>query len=167
MTLPPQSGPGGTLFDRADALALLVPSSCGRTGRCHECIVEVTEGAEALSPRSAAEAFLTGAFRLACQAAVRDPAARVGFRTLRRRPQILGSDGGAAAPGPIDPAVTVAGGRVLIEGEAVDRFHGHALGLAVDLGTTTVALELVDLLTGEVRAAGRSRTRSASAARTS
>lgn len=155
MTPPPQSGPGGTLFDRADALALLVPSSCGRTGRCHECIVEVTEGAGALSPRSEAEAFLTGAFRLACQAAVHDPAARVGFRTLRRRPQILGSDGGGggAAPGPTDPAVTVDGGRVLIEGEAVDRFHGHALGLAVDLGTTTVALELVDLLTGEVRAA--------------
>lgn len=142
-----------TLFDRADDLALLVPSSCGRTGRCRECIVEVTEGAAALGPRSAAEAFLPGDFRLACQAAVADPDARIAFRPLRRQPQILERYAAPAADAPIDPAVTVSGGAVLIDGVEVDRFHGHALGLAVDLGTTTVALELVDLLSGATLAA--------------
>jgi ferredoxin len=52
-----------TLFDRADEIALKLPSSCGRLGICHECIVEVGEGAEALAPRTEAEGFLSGNFR--------------------------------------------------------------------------------------------------------
>lgn len=148
----PRAGALRTLFDRADALALLVPSSCGRTGRCRECVVEVTEGAAALGPRTVAEAFLPEPFRLACQAALADPAAPVRFRTLRRRPQILAEYREEAEAAPIDPAVTVAGGRVFLDGAEIDAFHGAALGLAVDLGTTTVALELVCLRTGRTLA---------------
>ncbi len=67
---------GRSLFDFADDFAVLVPSSCGRTGRCHECIVEVTSGAEALTERTEAEGFLKGNFRLACQAKVQVPLVR-------------------------------------------------------------------------------------------
>ena len=35
---------GKTIFDYADELALRVPTSCGRTGDCHECIVEIKRG---------------------------------------------------------------------------------------------------------------------------
>ena len=35
---------GKTIFDYADELAVRVPTSCGRTGVCHECIVEVHAG---------------------------------------------------------------------------------------------------------------------------
>ena len=35
---------GKSLFDYADDLAVRVPTSCGRTGECHECIVEVRNG---------------------------------------------------------------------------------------------------------------------------
>ena len=41
---------GRTLFDFADQLAVQVPTSCGRNGICHECIVEIKRGAEALVP---------------------------------------------------------------------------------------------------------------------
>ncbi len=57
---------GKTIFDYADELAVEVPTSCKRTGRCHECVVEVTQGMAALCPRSEAEDFLRGDFRLAC-----------------------------------------------------------------------------------------------------
>jgi uncharacterized 2Fe-2S/4Fe-4S cluster protein (DUF4445 family) len=139
---------GRSLFDYADEVALLVPSSCGRTGRCHECIVEVTAGAGALSPRTAAEGFLRDGFRLACQARLAGDDTPVRFAPLRRRPQILTDHAADDAAGPLDPRVRRDGGRVLIDGEEVDSFHGHILGMAVDLGTTTIAVELLDLETG-------------------
>ena len=59
--------PGRSIFDYADALKVRVPTSCGRTGECHECIVEIRQGMDALSPPTSAEEFLRGDFRLACQ----------------------------------------------------------------------------------------------------
>lgn len=138
--------PGRTLFDYADELAVQVPTSCGRTGVCHECIVEVKRGMEALSPPTEAEAFLKGAYRLACQAVVRDGAGDVEFALLRRRPQILTATSGKTFE--LDPVVTRSGDQVLYGGEPVDHFRGHLYGVAVDAGTTTVVLELVDLETG-------------------
>ena len=35
---------GRSLFDYADDFAADVATSCGRTGRCRECVVEVTRG---------------------------------------------------------------------------------------------------------------------------
>jgi uncharacterized 2Fe-2S/4Fe-4S cluster protein (DUF4445 family) len=50
----------------------------------------------------------------------------------------------------LEPAVTRDGDRILIDGVEVDRSTGPILGLAMDLGTTTVVLRLVDLETGEL-----------------
>ena len=38
-----------TIFDYADALKVRVPTSCGRSGECHECIVEIKEGQKSLN----------------------------------------------------------------------------------------------------------------------
>ena len=134
---PPASSstrPNQTLFDRADQLALRVPTSCGRSGRCHECIVEVKEGAENLRPRTPAEAFLRDPYRLACQAEVVDQEGVLGFVPLTRQPQILMPEEDEA--GEFDPLVTRLGEQVLYEGEQIDTYRGHLLGLALDLGTT-------------------------------
>ena len=58
--------PGHLLFDDAAELAVVVPASCRRTGRCHECVVEVRAGGDQLSARTEAESFLGSSFRLAC-----------------------------------------------------------------------------------------------------
>jgi uncharacterized 2Fe-2S/4Fe-4S cluster protein (DUF4445 family) len=137
---------GKTLFAYADELAVQVPTSCGRAGVCHECIVEVKHGIEALSPPTEAEAFLKGAYRLACQAVVRDTSRDVEFALLRRRPQILTTTSGKIAE--LDPVVTRSGSEVFYDGQPIDHFRGHLYGVAVDAGTTTVVLELVDLETG-------------------
>jgi uncharacterized 2Fe-2S/4Fe-4S cluster protein (DUF4445 family) len=50
--------------------------------------------------------------------------------------------------------VTVEGDIVRYRGVPVDRVRNHVLGLAVDVGTTTVAFQLVDLLTGRPFAGG-------------
>ena len=138
-----------TLFDRADDLALQVPTSCGRTGRCRECVVEVRSGADGLSPPTEAERFLRPPFRLACQAALEDPAAEVDFAIVRRRLQIVTSEP-SASDAPIDPMVAVRDGIVYWGEEPIAplREGGRLHGIALDVGTTTVVLELVDLLDG-------------------
>jgi Na+-transporting NADH:ubiquinone oxidoreductase subunit NqrF len=43
---------GLSLFDHAEQLGVRVPTSCRTNGKCKECIVEVTEGLDLLSPRA-------------------------------------------------------------------------------------------------------------------
>jgi ferredoxin len=80
---------GKTVFDYADDLKVQVPTSCGRAGICHECVVEISQGMEALSPRGEAESFLRDNYRLACQAWIENPDIDIHFSPLRRRPKIL------------------------------------------------------------------------------
>jgi len=143
---------GRSLFDYADDLAVVVPASCRSTGRCHECVVEILAGAEALSDRTPAEAYLTGRYRLACQAVVERTSPDVEFAVLRRRLKILMP--GGEPPAEIDPPVEVVRDQVTYEGVVLDTRRDGIFGLAVDLGTTTVVLELVDLRTGATVAVG-------------
>lgn len=140
---------GKTIFDHADALEVEVPTSCLRRGECHECVVEISEGMGALTERTETERFLRGDFRLACQARVLRDDRPVRFAPLRRRPRILKA-GRLRERGPDDfcPAVTRAGDEVRYGDTVLDRYRGAVCGLAVDLGTTTVVLELVDLESG-------------------
>lgn len=145
-----QSHRGKSLFDYADHLRVRVPTSCGRGGSCHECIVEVHSGMEGLFPHSRDEYFLSGNYRLACQAIVADPAETIEFGVMRRQPRIL-TEGIRTRPDlELDPLVSRCGDEVHIGGEPSDTYRGRILGLAVDIGTTTVAINLVDLESGEV-----------------
>ena len=142
-----------SLFDFADSLSIRVPTSCGRTGECHECIVEVRRGASALTPLTESEKFLRGNYRLACQALVADPSADIEFSVLRRQPRILTS--GTRRDVELRPAYVRGddGESVVFNGPegpvTVDTFRRGIYGIAADLGTTTVVLNLVDLESGE------------------
>ncbi len=138
---------GSAIFDYADSLGVRVPTSCGRTGECHECIVEIRRGMEALTPPSAAESFLRGDYRLACQAVVADPNADVEFAVLRRQPRILTH----AIRRQVEPQPLTRreGGSVTHRGKRIDDYRGEVYGLAVDIGTTTVVMNLVDIETGD------------------
>ena len=138
---------GKTIFDCADELEVQVPTSCFRTGQCHECIVEIRQGMEALQPRNEAESFLQESYRLACQAVISDADVYIVFSPLRRTPKIL-TDSNQTAVMDIDPVVTCQDGVVYYNGEAIDKYRGHLYGLAIDLGTTTVVISLVNLENG-------------------
>ncbi len=138
---------GKTVFDYADLLGIQVPTSCGRTGNCHECVVEIRQGMEALRARSDSEMFLRDNYRLACQAWVENLGVDIHFSLLRRRPKILSETLDKLVA--VDALVTRRGKDVLYDGEYIDSFRGHLYGLAVDLGTTTVVVELVDLENGK------------------
>ncbi len=140
-----------SLFDFADSLSVRVPTSCGRTGECHECIVEVRRGGEALTPPTDEEKFLRGNYRLACQACVSDTEVDIEFAVLRRQPRILTT--GTKREIEIRPAYHRSGDDVVYDGGeksvVVDQYRGAVYGIAADLGTTTVVLNLVNLESGE------------------
>lgn len=140
-----------SLFDFADALSVRVPTSCGRTGECHECIVEVRKGADALSPPTEEEKFLRGNYRLACQACVVDTEVDIDFSVLRRQPRILTA--GTKRKTKLQPAYVRVDDNVVYNGPEgpveIDNYRGAIYGIAADLGTTTVVLNLVNLESGE------------------
>jgi uncharacterized 2Fe-2S/4Fe-4S cluster protein (DUF4445 family) len=146
--------PGLSLFDYAESLGIRVPTSCRKNGRCKECVVEITEGAECLSPPAPPEAHLQGNFRLSCccrivsdSGVVRCHTMRRGELRIERHAFHLPTQTRHWKP---DPAVTRDGDRILLEGKEIARSTGPIHGLAMDLGTTTVVLRLLNLETGEV-----------------
>ena len=103
---------------------------------------------ESLVSRTEAEGFLRGGFRLACQARIVRGDLDIEFAPLRRRPRILEPGGDRTPSGRLDPVVFRVGDEVWYGDTMVDVYRGAIYGLAVDLGTTTVVLELVDLESG-------------------
>jgi uncharacterized 2Fe-2S/4Fe-4S cluster protein (DUF4445 family) len=142
---------GDSLFDFADTLSIRVPTSCSRTGECHECIVEVRKGAEALTPLTDEEKFLRGNYRLACRAFVTDTEVDIDFAILRRQPRILTS--GTKRETKLQPAYARVDDDVVLNGPdgpvVVDSYRGAIYGIAIDLGTTTVVMNLVNLESGD------------------
>jgi uncharacterized 2Fe-2S/4Fe-4S cluster protein (DUF4445 family) len=147
---------GSTLFEAAAQAGVRVPTSCVAQGKCKECIVEVTDGMEMLDPRSSHERHLKGDFRLSCQcrivgsdADIRCQTMRRGHMRIERHALNLPTSGSTVS---LDPAVIRQGSRVVdritgkVLGESADAIHG----LAMDLGTTTVVLRLMNLETGEL-----------------
>ncbi len=146
--------PDRSLFDHAEAMDIDVPTSCLKQGKCKECMVEVVEGMEALSPATDAERHLKGNFRLSCQTFVTGASGRVRCHTMRRghmriERQAFGLPAGTETF-EVDPAVTRDGDRILIDGVEVERCAGPIHGIAMDLGTTTVVVRLLDLESGKL-----------------
>lgn len=145
---------GLTLYEIADNLGIRVHNSCQEQGKCRECLVEVIEGMDCLSPRTFEEKALRGNFRLACRARTASNEGRVRCHTLRRGAlQIEDSAHELTTRNRescFDPAIKTADNRVLMNGREVGSLSGSVYGLAVDLGTTTVVVRLVDLSRGHV-----------------
>jgi uncharacterized 2Fe-2S/4Fe-4S cluster protein (DUF4445 family) len=128
---------GSSLFDCAEGIGVRVPTSCVKNGKCKECVVEVAEGMECLSPPTPAESHLTGHFRLSCQATIATAEGHLRCHTMRRGQMRIERHAlGLPTTGrrmELDPVVA-----------------RGAYGIAMDLGTTTVVMRLIDLQTGEL-----------------
>jgi uncharacterized 2Fe-2S/4Fe-4S cluster protein (DUF4445 family) len=123
--------PGATLFECAEAIGIRVPTSCVKQGKCRECLLEIESGGELLSPRTKEESHLGGRFRLACRTRVVGEGT-VRCHTLRRGALRVVDEASGLPPRPL----------------ALDPPVGCGYGIALDLGTTTVAMRLYELTTG-------------------
>jgi uncharacterized 2Fe-2S/4Fe-4S cluster protein (DUF4445 family) len=146
--------PGPSLFDCAETLGIKVPTSCRKQGKCKECLVEITAGMECLSERGPEENHLKDNFRLSCRCRIVQDSGLVRCHTMRRGDMRIERQAfqlpGSGRKFQLDPAVTRDGDRILLDGVEIDRSNGPIHGLAMDLGTTTVVLRLLNLETGEI-----------------
>ena len=148
---------GVSLFSAAEQAGVRVPTSCVTQGKCKECVVEITRGMELLTPPTAFETHLDAraSFRLSCQCRVAADTGEVECHTMRRG-QMRIERRALHLPAThqtttLDPAVVREGDRLVDAGtgEEIARSTGPIHGLAIDLGTTTIVVRLIDLETGE------------------
>ena len=148
---------GVSLFTAADQAGVRVPTSCVTLGKCKECVVEITQGMELLTPPTEFEKHLDAraGFRLSCQCRVAAETGEVECHTMRRG-QMRIERRALHLPAThrtttLDPSIVRDGDRIVdaTTGEEVARSTGPIHGLAIDLGTTTVVVRLIDLETGE------------------
>jgi uncharacterized 2Fe-2S/4Fe-4S cluster protein (DUF4445 family) len=148
------AGAGQSLFDCAEQGGVKVPNSCGKNGKCRECLVEIVEGMDLLSARTSEEHHLAANFRLSCRAHILPGDGQIRCHTMRRGSLRIEVESDNLPPGfseiPLEPAVRRDGDRILVDGRPVATSTGPILGVAMDLGTTTVALRVYDLETGHV-----------------
>jgi uncharacterized 2Fe-2S/4Fe-4S cluster protein (DUF4445 family) len=146
---------GTSVFDCAESIGIQVPTSCRKNGKCKECIVEVAEGMTLLSQPTNAEEHLKGNFRLSCQCFVTSDSGDIKCHTMRRGQMRIERHALGLPTSdkkmPLEPCVTREGAdRILLDGVEIDRSTGPIHGIAMDLGTTTVVLRLINLETGEL-----------------
>ena len=148
---------GVSLFTAADQAGVRVPTSCVTLGKCKECVVEITQGMELLTPPTEFEKHLDAraGFRLSCQCRVAAETGEVECHTMRRG-QMRIERRALHLPAThrtttLDPSIVRDGDRIVdaTTGEEVAGSTGPIHGLAIDLGTTTVVVRLIDLETGE------------------
>ena len=152
-----QAPAGVSLFTAAEQAGVHVPTSCVTQGKCKECVVEITRGMELLTPPTDCERHLDARarFRLSCQAHVVAGSGDIECHTMRRGQMRIERQAlhlpATHDKTTLDPAVTRRGDRVVdaATGEEIARSEGPIHGLAIDLGTTTVVVRLIDLETGE------------------
>jgi uncharacterized 2Fe-2S/4Fe-4S cluster protein (DUF4445 family) len=145
---------GKSLFDCAELLGIKVPTSCGKQGKCKECLVEVAEGMEFLSPRMPEENHLRENFRLSCRCKIISDSGTVRCHTMRRGEMRIERHAFELPTGNkkwhLAPCVTRDGDRISLDGKEIACSTAPIYGLAMDLGTTTVVVRLLNLETGEV-----------------
>jgi uncharacterized 2Fe-2S/4Fe-4S cluster protein (DUF4445 family) len=145
---------GSSLFEVAETLGIRVPTSCRKQGKCQECLVEIGEGAGLLSPPTGPEAHLKGNFRLSCQCRIEADAGVVRCQTLHRGHLRVERHAfhlpTTDQPMKLDPAVWREGDRLMRDGEEIGHVSSPIHGIAMDLGTTTVVMRLLNLETGEI-----------------
>lgn len=148
---------GVSLFTAAGLAGVRVPTSCVTQGKCRECIVEITRGMELLTPPTESEKHLDARarFRLSCQCRVTADSGDVECHTMRRGRMRIERRAlhlpASHTTTTLDPAIVRDGDRVVdaTTGDEIARSTGPIHGLAIDLGTTTVVLRLIDLETGD------------------
>ena len=143
----------GTILEHAQKLGVAIDAECDGDGSCGKCVVRIERGQEALSPRTEAEQKfnLDSSQRLACQAKVVKPADIYVYIKSAGSYSILSDT--VRHELEIDPLVHCIDGQVVWSGPPGQRVlgpcQGAMYGLALDVGTTTLVCQLLDLETGQ------------------
>jgi len=132
-----------------------IDSECGGHGICGRDVIRIEEGEECLSEETAIEqkfskkGMLASGQRLACQCMVAEDEKdiKVFIHDFGKYTILMDT---VETSVELNPSVSLKNGRVLYQtGEDLGIYQGKILGLAVDVGTTTLVMQVVDLITGK------------------
>jgi len=144
---------GATLRDHADKLGIQIPSDCGGRGQCGKCVIRVDSGMESLAEKTGAErdCSLGEDERLACQAKVVSGDRDIHIFVTAAGGYTILTDS-IEGRVPLDPLVRRRRDHVWCEDgreRRLGKYEGELLGLAMDVGTTTVVAQILDLESGD------------------
>jgi len=143
----------GSLLEHARKAGVEIPSDCGGLGKCGRCVVRVDRGAECLNQKTELERGkrLAPGERLACQARVVNPVADMTVFVKELGTYSIVTNTVDTDNVPLEPSVRRDAGHVVHAcGEELGRYEGEVYGLALDVGTTTLAMQVIDLEDGRV-----------------
>lgn len=143
--------PGLTILEFAQKIGVKINASCGGIGKCGKCIVKIEKGEENLNQPTISEKNfnLPEKYRLACQARIiRDLSDIVVYVKEFGEYEIL--DYGMEREVPICPHFKVKNGKVYKNGKEIDSYKGGIYGIALDIGTTTIVFDIVNLENGDI-----------------
>lgn len=143
--------PGLTILEFARMAGVKIHAECGGTGKCGKCIVRIEEEEDNLNePTHLEKNFnLKEKERLACQArVVRDKSDITVYIKNFGEYDILKY--GMEREVPICPLYYQKDGRVFKNGTEVEKYRGKIYGLAIDVGTTTLVFDLVNVENGDI-----------------
>jgi len=145
---------GRTILSYLQELGIDINAPCGGEGKCGECLVEVECAPGALTDKTEAEKEFIhdDIHRLACQAKIlkTDKPVYVRLESILYLRRLYILESGEYKAIPIEPFVHLEGKRVFYESEDIGEYTGELYGIALDIGTTTLAMYLIDLETGAV-----------------
>ena len=143
--------PGLTILDIAQRNDIKINAECGGKGTCGKCVVRIEKGIENLSPLNNIEKKfkLSNNERLSCQARIiKDDGDIVVYIKSFGEYEILKF--GMEREVPVCPLFYRKNGKIYRGEKEIDDDRGKIYGLAIDVGTTTVVFDLVDLENGNV-----------------
>jgi len=141
---------GKTILDYAKELDIPISSSCGGAGICKECKVVIEKGVEGLNKKTDLEKELRENEKLACQAVIENISNDISIKVLHYGHLHQISERGKGKKIKLDPLTKRVGKKVIFNNEEIDNYRGHIYGIAMDLGTTTIVLHLMDLENGDI-----------------
>jgi len=130
--------PGENLLDAMARCGIPAAGECGGAGICGKCIVKVTEGTLKITSADKyilSEDMLSMGYRLACRAYPDGDCTLMPTKGARQEYKVVTESIKCKEPQPDNPAS--------------DKTEG-GYAVAVDLGTTTLVLVLVDMATGNI-----------------
>jgi uncharacterized 2Fe-2S/4Fe-4S cluster protein (DUF4445 family) len=140
----------GTILEHARKVGAEVASECGGMGTCGRCVVRIDKGADGLNDRTAVEEKhpLARDERLSCQARPVTPDSDIHVYIRDFGDYSILSDS-LETDVALAPTVRREGDRV-VHADAGDLgpYAGEIYGLAIDIGTTTIVTEVLDLEDG-------------------
>ncbi|MDD1665278.1 MAG: 2Fe-2S iron-sulfur cluster-binding protein, partial [Methanomicrobiales archaeon] len=140
---------GKTILSHLQEAGAPVTAHCGGRGECRACAIRI-DRQDLLSPKTEVEASLLGdpLMRLACQATVvkADGTLRVELPRYSRYSIV---ERGLRPAVPLSPLVELTGKGRSLEvswgGRVLGPYDGEIFGVALDIGTTTLAMRWLDL----------------------